>query len=255
MIEQIPIATLVEDMSVYPRHAVDDANVASLVAAIHAGATLPPIVADLKSKRVTDGWHRIRAYRRAIGPEAVVAVDLRDYADEKELFADAVRLNSIHGRKLDRIDQIRIVTLARSMGISDKEIAVVMSIPEERIEVLSVRIATAPSGTDGTVTGTNSVALKRSASHLKGSSMTKEQVDVHKSAPGVSYLLIARQLTDGLAVGLINLEDERMKAQLLDLGRKIVKALGLEPKKGEAQVLPKRTAEIPGSLASIKKRE
>lgn len=227
-IQEVPLANLVEDFTLYPRHQVDDNNTASLFAALRAGATLPPLVACEKSMRITDGWHRVRAYRRFLGPDGVVDVDLRTYANDAELFADSVRMNAGHGRKLDRIDQIRAITISRSLGISDKEVAVMLSVPPERLHILSVRVATAPEGANGkagVVPGTSVLPLKKSASHLAGHELTKEQVSVHASAPGVSYFLLARQLADGLRVRLVNLQDERMHETLLELQHEIDKAI------------------------------
>jgi hypothetical protein len=206
----LPIAELIEDFSIYPRHAVDDAHVASLVNALKAGVKLPPVVIERKSKRIADGWHRVRAYRRVVGPEAVIEAEEVDYANDAELLKDAIRRNSAHGRKLDGIDQVRVIELCREHGIERRAVAVILNVPEERIEKLSVRIARAEKAGPGTVPGTTTVALKRPLAHLAGTNLTTAQVEAHQRAPGVSYLLIVHQLGEALACGFINRADERL---------------------------------------------
>ena len=107
----MPLSELVEDWELYPRHSVDNSHVQTLALALETGATLPPIVADIKTKRITDGWHRARAYKRVVGNAAVVDVELVKYANEEELMYDAVVRNSRHGRRLDAIDQTRAVIM------------------------------------------------------------------------------------------------------------------------------------------------
>ena len=115
-VETVPAASLVEDFALYPRHDVDGSHVADLARALRAGVVLPPVVADRATRRLADGWHRRRAAIRVHGAEAPIAVRFRDYADEAALFADAVELNSQHGRRLDRQDQIRVTVLASGSG-------------------------------------------------------------------------------------------------------------------------------------------
>jgi hypothetical protein len=224
-VQHLPLATLVEDMSVYPRHAVDEVHVGTLVQALQAGATLPPLVADKASKKIVDGWHRARAYKRVLGADAVVDVELRAYASEDALLLDAIALNAAHGRKLDKIDQVRAVVLADQRGIATPLIATAMHIPQEKIEPLRVRVARAPSGSRGTVTGTQTVVLKRPLRHLEGHTLSEEQVKAAAGAPGTSYLLLAHQLRDGLRCGLVNLSDATLVAALRELQGALAGAL------------------------------
>jgi hypothetical protein len=213
----VPVCKLIEDMSIYPRHAVDDANVSGLINALRAGATLPPVVVEAKSLRIVDGWHRARAYRRVIGPDAVVDVEEKTYESEEALLLDAIQLNAAHGRRLDKIDQIRVATLCAERGIALVKVAAVLHMPAEKVERLSVQLARAPESGPGTITGTVQVALKRPVVHLAGQNLTAEQVKAHQRAPGVSYLLIANQLADAIHHGFINQADERLMVALRGL--------------------------------------
>jgi len=223
----LPIASLVEDMDLYPRHAVDPAHVQALVFALEGGGNLPPITADAKSKKITDGWHRKRAYVRFHGPDATVDVELVDYADEAAMKLDAVARNAAHGRPLDRIDKTRSVLMLQTSGFTSSQIALALQVPEKRIEKLSIRVADGPVSSGETIPGTKSIALKRSVAHLEGGKLTKAQAKAHATMPGTSFLLIARQLCLALSENMVNLEDEKLVEQLKALrellGQKVAK--------------------------------
>ena len=225
---QILLSALVEDFSIYPRHAVDESNIAGMVQALKSGATLPRIAIDRKSKRISDGFHRKRAQVRFLGPDGKVDVEVIDYKDEAELLRDAIRRNAAHGKRMDTIDQVRAIALCQQRGISLEEVAVELHMTEERVRKLSVRLATVernlerPSAVGlGTIPGGMEVALKRPALHLSGSTLTEAQAIAHKSAPGTSYLLLCSQLRDGLRYGLVNTADERVLVALRELEKEL----------------------------------
>jgi len=215
--KSLPLAELVEDMDLYPRHAVDMSHVQALVFAMESGANLPAITVDRKSKRITDGWHRARAYKRFLGPEAVVDVNLIDYANEAAMKFDAAERNATHGRRLDAIDRTRCVVMLRAAGFNDSQISTALHVPESRVEKLAVKVATGPKGSRSAAPGTQSIALKRSVAHLAGEKLTKSQVDAHGMLPGTSFLLIARQLSAAIRENMVNLDDEKLVEQLRSL--------------------------------------
>ena len=214
IVTTIPLCELVEDMEVYPRHEVDPAHVASLVRALESGATLPPIVAEKKSKIIVDGWHRARAYRKVLGPQGIVDVELHTYRDQASLLLDAVTRNATHGRKLDAIDQTRVVVMLTRAQVDIAKIAVALHVPEMHVRKLSVRVATTSVETAENITGTRRIALKRPVAHLAGTKLTEEQAKVHGLLPGTSFLLIARQLCEALQQNMVNLEDARLMEQM-----------------------------------------
>jgi len=227
-IVSLPVASLVEDMEIYPRHAVDAAHVRALVLAMEAGAELPPIVADAESKRITDGWHRARAKQRLFGEAAKVDVELVRYADTAEMKLDAVRRNAAHGRRLDAIDRTRCVIMLRAAGVGDGAISDAMGIPERRVEKLLVKVATAPKSSGQTVPGTSEICLKGSVAHLDGKTLTKAQAQTHAKLPGTSFLLVARQLYLALRDDMVDLADRRLVKQLDEL-REMLERKVVEP--------------------------
>lgn len=211
---EYPIASLVEDVNLYPRHAVDSAHVSALALAIESGVELPAVVADRKSCRIVDGFHRCRAYRRILGPDAKVPVEFIEYINEAEMVRDAVARNARHGRRLDGIDKTRSIIMLRNVGMSDEEIGMTLHVPPKHVKKLAVRIATAPKSTDGTIPTTSHIALKRSVAHLEGARLTKKQANAHKSMPGTSLLLLTQQLTKAIENDLVNYEDDQLVAAL-----------------------------------------
>lgn len=222
----LPIAELVEDESIYPRHAVDREHVTALTMALQSGAVLPPLIVDKASKRIVDGWHRVRCYRRVIGETAVVDVELRAYANDGEILLDAIALNATHGRRLDRQDQVRSVLLGERAGVTEVQLATVLHMPVERIPTLRIRFAGVPEGTPDAVPGTNTIALKRPVAHLAGVQLTSAQAAAHHSAPGTSYLMVVHQIRDALRFELVNQADQRLQAALLELRDELAKYLG-----------------------------
>ena len=222
----MPLCELVEDLEIYPRHAVDDSHVQALALALEAGCELPPIIADARSKRIADGWHRYRAHKRVYGPTGTIAVELRNYANEAAMVEDAVGLNAAHGRRLDSMDQTRAVVMLEKYDVPIDRIALLMHVPAMRVEKLRVRVARATVPCEATIPGTKKITLKRSMSHLQGETLTREQAEAHDSMPGTSFLLLARQLKTALETKLVNLADEKLCAALREL-KDAIAAAGL----------------------------
>lgn len=214
-ITRMPLAELVEDMDLYPRHAVDGAHVATLAAALEAGETLPPIVADAVTRRIADGWHRARGHRRVFGPECEVDVELVRYPSEAALILDAVARNATHGRRLDKVDRARSILMLRAAGFETDAIGEALRMSADRVERLTLRVADAPKSSDQVVPGTSSkVVLKVCTKHLAGKRLTKQQAKAHKTMPGTSLSLAARQLRLALDNGLADLTDHTLVEEL-----------------------------------------
>lgn len=206
--KQVPLASLIEDYGLYPRHRVDDSHISDLLRAFQSGAELPPIVVDAASNRIVDGVHRVRMYRRALGDDAVVRAELRQYKDDAELFLDAVELNSAHGRKLDRHDQTRIVLRLRELNVPDHHIAMRLHVPEPQIKQLAIRVVMSPSGP---------VPSKRGLEHMRGQDMTTEQVAVMESVRSAEAGRICLELTRLLRAEMVDLSDDQTVGRLKEL--------------------------------------
>lgn len=215
--QPVALASLVEDFSLYPRHTVSDSHILDLVRALQSGITLPPIIAERKSKRVVDGVHRRRALLKHFGEDAVTPVELRDYENDAALFLDAVDLNSAHGRKLDRHDQTRIVLRLRELHVPDQQIALRLHVPEPTITQLAIRVVIAPSG--------EQLPSKRGLEHMRGTTLTDAQVSVMGSVRSAEAGRLCLELTRLLSAEMVDLRDEQIRARLIELERAIQSAL------------------------------
>lgn len=216
-LKTVPLASLVEDMDLYPRVHIDSVHVSDLVRAVEGGAQLPPIVADERSKRIVDGFHRNRLWWKVLGDTGEVLVDFRRYKNEAELFLAAVDLNSAHGRKLDRQDQARIVTRAKELGVNDRKVAVSLHVPEARVQHLQARVIYGPASTWR--------PAKRGMRHLHGTRLSKQQVSVVSSVRSGSIIQPARELIGLLNSGLGDLSDAAAVESLEELRGAIDRAL------------------------------
>lgn len=219
MSRAVPVSALVEDYDLYPRASVDSTHIADMVRAMEADIALPAIVVDRASKRIVDGWHRCRAVRRFGGDEAKIQVDFRDYPDEVSLYADAVRLNADHGRKLTRWDHARIKLRATELGIAPTQVAVLIHRP---VDYVTAKLHVAVHRTNG---GTEQVALKRTLEHLDGAVLTEAQYVANQHASGWSATFHARQLCELIAADALKGSDDETEALRSLLG--LLEGLGL----------------------------
>lgn len=214
----IPLASLVEDLSIYPRNRVDTTHVSDIIRALDAGVELPPIVAEVGSFRIVDGVHRSRAYRKKVGDAASVLVILRQYRDEAALFEDAVRLNAEHGRKLDRHDQTRIVLKFRELKVDDETIASALHVPTPAIQTLELRVVR------NSDTG-EAIPSKRGLEFMRGQKVTPVQIKAMQSVRSADVGRLALELMRLLDARLVDLEDDQIVERLEMLGRAIQKVL------------------------------
>jgi ParB-like chromosome segregation protein Spo0J len=214
MSEQVKAVSLVLDYMIYPRHTVSMIHVGSLEQAIRAGKQLPAIVAERKSRRVVDGFHRVAAAQRVWGADATVEVQWMDYADDGALLEDAVSRNSQHGRPLSPYDQARCFVLLAAKGIRRDEIARALSITPEKLQDLEDRkVAQDETGEDH--------PIKDTLRHLAGDKLTSAQIEGNRRAGGMNPLYYVNQVINLLENGLLDPENERLVSRLALLGELI----------------------------------
>ena len=208
MVGEFPLAGLVEDFAIYPRHAVDESHVSALAEALRAGVELPPPVAERSTGRLVDGFHTSRAHRRVFGPEAVLAVDLREYESEAALVRDAVARNAHHGRKLDSQDRVRSALMLERLGVPATEIAVTLSVTPGRVQEITAKVVI--------VNGEKRPAKPSQWPNGQPHVLTESQYAVHQSASGLRHGQAMRQLAAELGAGLVREKDYEAARELHD---------------------------------------
>ena len=199
---------LVLDREFSPRARLGSNHVRQLAEAIRAGATLPPIVVERETSRVVDGFHRVEAHRRVHGREALVEAYERDYANEGEMFLDAVRLNAAHGSRLASYDQLRCVSIAERLSIDPSQVAGALSVRPSYVGELSARRT-------GTELSTSApIPLKRTIEHMRGRPLTSEQIEVNAKLGGQSQAFYLGQLNLLAEADLFDLENPRVREGL-----------------------------------------
>lgn len=209
MKKTLPVVDLIFDWNIYPRNHIDESNVRAIAASVLAGEKLPPVVADAASKRVIDGFHRVTQMLRA-DPEATITVELIEYANDEEMFLDAVTRNARHGARLTSYDQARVVSIADDWKISKEKLAKALAIPLARID--SVRASRTAFGRDG-----SKVQVKRPLRNLAGTTLTEAQESANRQSSGWPAAFHAKQLIVLLTADLVDLGEEHTVTELRNL--------------------------------------
>ena len=197
---KVKAVMLILDYDLYPRHYVDPYHVTTLREAIRSGAELPPVIADKETKKVVDGFHRITANIKEFGEATEVEVEWREYADDAELFADAITFNASHGRSLYKTDWVRCVAIGRELGIEIDRVATLLHVTREKLERVEQKRVTL--NDDGRHT-----ALKPGQEHWAGKSLSFRQKQATKSTFG-DIRKMASVLAQNLDAGMLDLENQ-----------------------------------------------
>jgi len=211
---KIRLSDLVEDYDLYPRHAVDSSYVSDLARAIESGCELPPPVVEKKTKRIVDGFHRARAWRKVLGRGGEITVDLRSYPSEKELLKEAIALNAAHGRKLDQMDRTRSALMLERHGVPITEITVVLHTTEARVKELLTRVVIVQPEDGGTPEKWPAKPVIYPRRDQPPREITEQQQKVLESSSGHRTTQTVTQLTREVESGLIDVTDPAVAARL-----------------------------------------
>jgi hypothetical protein len=196
------LSELILDFDLYPRGKVDSQHAANMVASLDAGAEMPPMVIEKKTKRVVDGFHRWRAYSQTFDLNYEVTCIEKTYANDGELFLDAMRYNSAHGRALTPHDMTGCIIKAKKFKLSDHLVGEALHLTTEKIKGLrGARI--------GSVSG-RPIALKYTIQHMAGHKLTKKQEAANKKLSGMNQLFYVNQLIELIENGLLDSSNEKL---------------------------------------------
>jgi len=211
--KKFALSELVLDFDLYPRGGVDSHHCGEIAAAIQAGASVPPIVIEKSSRRIVDGFHRWKAFRRLYGEEFEVNCIEKTYANDAELFLDAMRYNASHGRALSQHDKVHCLLMAEKLKIEPEQISGALNITTARIGELKM----ARVGKIGPV----QVALKQTIRHMGGKQLTKQQVEANDRLSGMNQLFYVNQLITLIENDLLDTENAELMAGLQKLAQLI----------------------------------
>ena len=232
----VSLSELVLDYDIYPRMQVDPQHARYMHEALQAGVQFPALVVDRESRRVTDGFHRIRAYREHFGADYQAECILRDYADEAAMFLDAMRLNATHGRPLTSYDRTRCslrckhfniaaTALAQALGMSRSALT---SLAEGRVATVN-RITNADcqslteqaSETLEVFSQQEEVPIKRTIQHKAGCLLTADQEAANRKLSGMNQQFYVNQLLLLIENDLLDVENEALMERLAVLSQRL----------------------------------
>jgi hypothetical protein len=201
-VKQLKISSLVLDYDLYPRVQIQSYHVNEMARALEAGVELPPIIVDRKSKRVVDGFHRVKAYQKVYGLDAKIPAILKDYESEVAMYLDAISLNAAHGRPLSTYDKARCIARADELKLEPAVIAKALNTTLDRvIELKTERFA---------LYEQKPIALKMSTAHLAGEELTKEQVNYNVKAGGMNQTFYINQVIAMLESDAVDWDNQRV---------------------------------------------
>lgn len=213
--KKVKIAELILDYNLYPRTVVDRQHIAYMAEAENAGAKLPPVLIDAKTKKVIDGFHRITMWRSKYGDEAIIEVEEKRYADEKEMLLDSIRLNAHHGRVLTTQDRVRCTILAEKLHIDEEILSSAMCLTVAKIGKLRVeRIGRLKVASNDHMGYSGYIPLKRTIEHKAGQKLTKRQAEANDKLSGMNQSFYVNQIILLIENNLLNKQDERLMKRL-----------------------------------------
>lgn len=216
-IRKVKASRLILDFSLYPRERLDSYHVKAIADSLRAGVLVPPILVDRKSKRVVDGFHRVRAYQKVYGPHRLISAILKVYPDEASMFLDAVTANATHGRSLSIWDKARCIAQAEALKLEPAQVASALGLTVERlVEMKAQRLATY---------GMEPVALKRTAAHFAGEELTEAQSSYNLKAGGLPQGFYVHQVIAMLELDAVDWKNEGLVKALRRLHDLLGKAL------------------------------
>ena len=218
----LPLDTLIQDKSIYPRRNIVENKVNAYADAIKVGVVFPAIIVESKNERPTgrilDGWHRYEAHLKLNKKQ--IPVKLVECDTELDAVRQSYLLNVEHGLPYSSIEIKQYVKTAEELGMSIKQIADDINKPEKKVQTMIKGFGITASG--------NTVALKKGLGHLNQSRITKKQEALNNKWIGQSATVYARLLNQYLEAGAMKDEDItfiKLMDQLVNTWSRIRKGL------------------------------
>lgn len=129
----LSLDSILIDELLYPRNELSWRDVQRYISALQLGVEFPPIIVGKREGRyvVIDGRHRYEAFRRA-KKEKIPA--LVSKLPESQWFAEAVRLNVVHGHSLSYQEKIRAAMILQRQKLNVEEIAKIVAVQSEQLQ-------------------------------------------------------------------------------------------------------------------------
>lgn len=224
IIKEVNLKDVKFDESVYPRTSFDWRTAYDYANSLKAGAKFPPITLALFNRQLilVDGKHRLEAYKQC--KQKTIKAEVFTGWDKKKIFVEAVQRNIAHGRILSPFEKRKIILKLREMKLSQKDISVLVQIPQEKIEeFVGQRLINSLTGDDETFE-----VVKSEIKHTAGRSYEPEEFNTvlksQKSMRQVSQLSLLNEVIVLFEKKLIDLTDKEIVKRVLKLWKLLVLA-------------------------------
>jgi hypothetical protein len=213
---------LVFDPEIYPRGSVNRDHVEVMRQAYHAGAKFPPFVIDETSRKIIDGAHRREIYVFEDKTDVEVECIANHYANEGEMFLDAMRLNAAHGLPLSPFDRARAAAKCRKFGLGAMAIAAALGMTPDKLRAIgegrtaTVAVDRSPTRDDRqhAPQADEEIVLKRSVKHLRGRKISPTQAEAMKALSERNQADTVEELIVLLESGLLDVESPTLMTRL-----------------------------------------
>lgn len=225
---RMKVIELVMDWKLWPRHEankLDSTNLSKLRDVLRAGREFStPIIAERKSLRIVDGFHRVHVLLDEVGDDAEADVTLKDYENEVAARIDAARHANSGSLQLTPKDRVHFALGMRRDRVPWPIIADALDMEVERCRKLVVRRSVETE--DGKIAV--SAGAEALAEHLlaTGKKADAEQEHFARSQSGSLPMMNARMLLNALrAYGSIEYDVKSIAVlkELAEAIREIVK--------------------------------
>ena len=210
--KKIKAIELILDYNIWPRQTdkgVDSTNLSRMKASLRSGFVLPPINVSSKDNRVVDGFHRVRANLEVFGDDVGMTAEFKEYANDAELFLDALSLNAHQGLTLSPKDRAHSILKCRKLKIPPPAIAEVLHINvKDMQDFIKKRSAKTRTG--------EVIPLSYGAKVLAGKELTETQEHYARTASGSIPEIHAAILLNALKADAVILTDKTI-AKLCEL--------------------------------------
>lgn len=200
------IGELEFDESIYPRIVRDWLTAYQYSQKMKAGVIFPPIEVGRYDEKqyVLDGMHRIDA--KKLLKEKYIEARIKKYDNKNDMFVDAVKYNTSHGRQLSVQETARIIyKLGEEMKFELEQIKDIIGMPVKGIKRMKVKTILGPNGKPVYIKGAPEKAAMMAGIPLE------ELASLDQSSFNVSTIIqLLNQMIALLEGGIYPVKDEEV---------------------------------------------
>lgn len=169
----LKISELIFDSNLYPRMKTSWLTAYQYAQAMRSGSTFPPIMVGLFEGKhhVIDGWHRVEALK--LLREEYIQAQVKSYKDKRDMVAEAIRLNSTHGKPLSGHEKARAIYALKQLNFTREEISSIVKVPIDKLTTFESRVIYGLDGKPIFLKSVTARAAQKSGGSPEGVNQTK----------------------------------------------------------------------------------